>query len=128
MSNIENLDALTAGREDTTQLTIKDANGKLENMANARIYYMSKYSKDDPNSAAIINVIEEMPDNEDTQNGRVYYTIPASQVPVDLVDPDDIITYYGIGYQMSSVSDRVEVMEGIQPIIKGVDDNPTWGP
>ncbi|MCK5606440.1 hypothetical protein KAR91_31350 [Candidatus Pacearchaeota archaeon] len=127
MSNIRNLDALIAGRADTTQLTLTDANGEPINLAGAKIYYMSKHNKDDPDASAIIDVVQVMPDTEDTQNGRGWYTIPASQVPIELVDPDDIIPFYGIGYQLSSVLDRVEVMEGRQAIIKGVDDSPEWG-
>ena len=127
MANTVNRTALIAGREKTTVLQVVDANGAPINMANSRVYYMSKNSKADANGAAIVDVTAVQPDDSETQNGYISYTIPAAQVPIALVadgDLEDVV--YGLGYQLSAVSDRVEISEGKQPIIKGVDNNPVW--
>ena len=127
MSNIVNLDALIAGRSDTTFFQVKDPRGEPINMANARIYYMSKHDIQDDKADAIIDVYEEQPDTAESQDGWVFLTIPASSVPVTLVEDGNLEPVYGMGYQLSSSSDRVEISQGTQPIVRGVDEDPGWG-
>lgn len=127
MSITINRSALIAGRSRTTVLHVTDARGAPVNMANSKVYYMSKRSKDDPNSSAVVNVADVQPDNAETQAGWVSYEIPASQVPIELVADGDLLEiFYGLGYQLTAGSDRIEICEGKQPIIKGVDNSPTW--
>lgn len=129
MANIINLDSLVAGREDTTVFQVMNPNGGPENMANSRVYYKLKREITDPNASAIVDVIAEQPDNAETQIGWISLTIPASQLPISLVENGNITdSVYGFGYQLSAISDRVEIMTGTQAVERGVDDDPQWGP
>lgn len=126
MGNIYNKSSLIAGRAKTVVFQVVDARGEPVNMANSKVYYTGKTSKDVADGSATITVKETQPDNAETQDGWISYTIPADQVPLDLVSDGDVQLVYGEDYKMTSTSDAINIREGKQSVVKGVLNDPQW--
>ncbi len=126
MANEGNLNPLIAGRKKTMRLTLKDSKGAVVDMRLGKIFYMSKIDLSKPDAEALIDVVDDIPNDEDAENGIVYLLIPAAKVPISIVENGNVDPEYSIDYMLGSGEDPVNVSTGVQPIVKGVRNTVVW--